>query len=123
MTKTGETLKSPERRSTQRRHSLTFLELSATLDRYPTVRKDRDASKRHTVDKDPLSGSLNGHYLRLEYATIVQQSEENVQVQFLRIDSATNNIIEFREDGVYIKEFKGKDRIRIPVFPTRNQRT
>ena len=56
-TQTRESLvKRPERKSRQRRHSLTILELFTRSYRGLTNRKDRDENERNTVGEDPLSG-------------------------------------------------------------------
>ena len=68
------------------------------------VRKDRDTSERSIVNEDPLSGKVNGHQLRLKYAATVLQTERNIQVQFSRLDTATNPIPEFRTVDIYIQE-------------------
>ena len=111
-TQTSETLKLPGRRL--RRHSLTILELFTKPDL--TVRKDRDAAERSTVDKHLLSSSVNYHYIRLRHATVIRQSEKNVQVQFPKLYSATNLIVEFRAVSVYVKVFRVDDRITIQVL-------
>ena len=38
-----------------------------------TVRKDRDTNDWSTVDKDPFSGSVNDHHLRLKQATVIRR--------------------------------------------------
>ena len=53
-----------------------------------TVRKDRDASERSIVDEDSLSNPVNGNYLSLKHAAVVQQMEKNVQVRLVRVDTA-----------------------------------
>ena len=62
-----------------------------------TVRKNRDASASNIVDEDSLSRPVNG----LKHAAVVRQMERNVQVQFPRVDTAINPIIEFKASGIY----------------------
>ena len=70
--------------------------------------------------KGELSGQVNGHLLPLKHAAVVRQTESYIHVQFPRVDTASNTTIEFRAVGIYIQEFRGDDRIRIPFIFTRN---
>ena len=65
-----------------------------------------------------MTGPLNGHHFCLKHAAVVRQMERNVQVHFIRVDTASNPIPELRAVDIYIQEF----RIRTPVIPIRNQR-
>ena len=47
------------------------------------------------------------NYFRLKLCS-VRQTKRNIQVQLPTVDTASNPIIEFRADGIYNKNFRGK---------------
>ena len=52
------------------------------------------------VDEDSLSSPVYCHYFHLQHATIIRLSVIKVQIQFPRVDSATNSAIKFSVIGV-----------------------
>ena len=57
------------------------------------------SKRRSTVDEDQLNGPVNCHLLHVKHAEVVRQTVRNVQIQFLRVDAASNSINEFRSIG------------------------
>ena len=67
-----------------------------------------------------MSGLVNCNHLSLKHVAIDRQTKTNVQVQFPRVDTFSNHIIEYRGVGIY--PGNSDNRIRIPVTPNLNQK-
>ena len=72
---------------------------------------------------DQSSGPENCYHIRLKHAAEVRQTKRTIQIQTPQ-QTPFPSLLSSLEPSVYIyiQDFRGNYRIRIPVIPTRNRK-